>query len=278
MFTLDGCPVCKKTVDLISAKTSDFRAISLTQSPEWKPQLFLLTGGQLTVPQVFFNEQYIGGANKLEQLDKEGKLEGMIKACLESGDSPLELTTPKGSEFVEVIPKTLRDKWQGELVTELAPQLGATPERPITGLMMILDTPSSEMAVICSAGEASVPFPPGMTGPKGKEGSEEKFYCQVALESSKTLFFDGPSTFPPGLKENYDHVQFGYSWYLGAPWQVRDIKGTVVVLEKEAGILKPEHERVVEAFRDRVQKELKEYFGDPPVAEAEKCSDSGCKA
>ena len=54
------------------------------------------------MPQIFFNQRYIGGADKLKQLNKEGELEGMIKECLESEESPLELRTPKGSEFAEV--------------------------------------------------------------------------------------------------------------------------------------------------------------------------------
>ena len=41
--------------------------------------------------------------------------------------------------------------------------------------------------------------------------------------------------------------------------------GTVVALEKEAGILKQEHQPIVEAFRDKVIKELNDY-----LAKAEK--------
>ena len=47
----------------------------------------------------------------------------------------------------------------------------------------------------------------------------------MAIERKETLFLDGPSTFLDGMKKNFDHVQLGMSWYLGTPWQVRDIKG-----------------------------------------------------
>ncbi len=38
--------------------------------------------------------------------------------------------------------------------------------------------------------------------------------------------------------------------------------GTVAILEKEAGILKPEHQPVVEEFRDNLVKEFNAYLGD----------------
>ena len=35
--------------------------------------------------------------------------------------------------------------------------------------------------------------------------------------------------------------------------------GTVVAMEKEAGILKPEHMAIIEATRDKVEAEFKQY-------------------
>ncbi len=49
LFTLDGCPVCKKAIDLFSAKNVDVEIVSLTKSPEWKQVLFLMTGGKIIV-------------------------------------------------------------------------------------------------------------------------------------------------------------------------------------------------------------------------------------
>ncbi len=132
LFTLDGCPVCKKAMDLFSAKNVDVETVSLTEYVEWKQLLFLLTGGISntkppmathcvspfscaescsaislsigiqTVPQVFLNDKCIGGFKQLEELDKQGKLDAMIKECLASVDSPLLLRTPLVTEFIEV--------------------------------------------------------------------------------------------------------------------------------------------------------------------------------
>ena len=38
------------------------------------------------------------------------------------------------------------------------------------------------------------------------------------------------------------------------------ITGTVAILEKEGGILKPEHRPIAEAFRDQIVKEFLDYL------------------
>ena len=36
------------------------------------------TGGKKTVPQIFINDQYIGGSDDLHALDAAGKLDGLL--------------------------------------------------------------------------------------------------------------------------------------------------------------------------------------------------------
>ena len=47
----------------------------------------------------------------------------------------------------------LREKWQKELYSELDSKLGGTAERPITGILILLDTPGPDMVVVCSIGK-----------------------------------------------------------------------------------------------------------------------------
>ena len=61
--------------------------------------------GKTSVPEVFFNSTLVGGADDLARLDGEGKLEGMIKECLEAADPaqfPPPLRTPKNEEYLQV--------------------------------------------------------------------------------------------------------------------------------------------------------------------------------
>ncbi len=46
VFALDDCPFCKKVKELLTSKGVSFDVISLTQQPEWKSLMFLLTKGE----------------------------------------------------------------------------------------------------------------------------------------------------------------------------------------------------------------------------------------
>ena len=59
---------------------------------------------------------------------------------------------------------------------------------------------------------------------KGPTNSDEKLYCQVAIEKRETLFINDP-TEVPGLEKNEDWVKFGYGYYVGAPWTVGQTTG-----------------------------------------------------
>jgi glutaredoxin 3 len=258
IFTFDDCPFCKRAKELLSAKGAAFEEISITKNPEWHPFLFVLSKGNAKVPQIFFNGQLIGGSDDLQRLEDEGQLEGMLKDALASpgADFPPPLKKPSGDEFLEVLPKELREKWQKD-VDALNAKLGGTNDKPISSLLLMLETPT-EMVVVCTAGPGKAIYTVGAAGEKGHEGNEEKLYCQVAIEKKQTLFIDDPTKFP-GLEKNEDYVKFGYGYYVGAPWVVGGTRGTIVAMEKQPGILKEEHRAIIESLRDEIERDLLEF-------------------
>ena len=56
---------------------------------------------------------------------------------------------------LQVIPEELRSKWQKD-VDALDSKLGGTPDKPISSLLLMLETPQ-EMVVVCTAGLCSLP-------------------------------------------------------------------------------------------------------------------------
>lgn len=46
VFTLDGCPHCKKAKEILQAKGVEFNEISLTTTPQWRPLLYILSNGK----------------------------------------------------------------------------------------------------------------------------------------------------------------------------------------------------------------------------------------
>ena len=56
------------------------------------------------MPEIFFNDRLIGGFEDLEKLEQEGKLDSLIKECIEgpSVDFPPAYRKPKSEEFLKV--------------------------------------------------------------------------------------------------------------------------------------------------------------------------------
>ena len=52
---------------------------------------------------------------------------------------------------IQLIPTELQDKWQKDLEA-IDSKLGGTPDKPISSLLIMLETPG-EMVVVCTAGE-----------------------------------------------------------------------------------------------------------------------------
>lgn len=264
MFAREGCPYCAKAKSLLREKGAEFEEIDVEKTPEWTNLLYILakggSSGRRTVPEIFFNKQLIGGWEELEALESKGELDEAIQETLSAptpDDFPPPLRKPKSEEYLEVIPKELREKWQGNM-PQLHEKLGGSLSNPISSLLLMLETPD-EMVVVCTAGPGSKIYTIAAGGNKGKQGSQEKLYCQVALEKEETLYIDDPALYP-GLEENEDYVKFGYGYYVGAPWRCGQVKGTIVAMEKSPGILKPEHKSVIEEERDAIERDFKEYL------------------
>ena len=58
------------------------------------------------------------------------------------------------SLLAQVIPHELQEKWQKDLEA-IDVKLGGTEEKPISSLLLMLETPD-EMVVVCTAGEFRV--------------------------------------------------------------------------------------------------------------------------
>ena len=108
VFSIEDCPFCRKAKDLLALKNVEYENISLTENPEWRSLLFLLTNGRTKVPQIFFNEKLIGGSDSVQKLEDEGKLDQLIKETLEERDPafPPPLRKPSGQEFLQVRPQS----------------------------------------------------------------------------------------------------------------------------------------------------------------------------
>lgn len=60
VYTTSGCTHCVRAKHLLQEKHVPFHVIDLLEHPERRQEMFLLSNGNKTVPQIFFNQDHIG--------------------------------------------------------------------------------------------------------------------------------------------------------------------------------------------------------------------------
>jgi glutaredoxin 3 len=73
------CPYCVKAKNLLIQKNiSDITEIDISKNPDDFKYMLTKSGGRKTVPQIFINEQHVGGCDDLYELDNQGKLDALL--------------------------------------------------------------------------------------------------------------------------------------------------------------------------------------------------------
>lgn len=79
VYTKSYCSYCDRAKDLLTRKGIAFEEIYLDDRPEEYATLKKRTG-MMTVPQIFINDQLIGGYTELAALERDNKLDSMVTA------------------------------------------------------------------------------------------------------------------------------------------------------------------------------------------------------
>ena len=78
VYSTTFCPYCVRAKQLLERKGVAYTEVNLDkEEPEVRLELMKKTN-QRTVPQIFINEQFIGGFDQLYALEKEGKLNDLL--------------------------------------------------------------------------------------------------------------------------------------------------------------------------------------------------------
>lgn len=78
IYTKGYCPFCDRAKDLFKRKGITYDEISLDGKPEAFTELKMKTG-MMTVPQIFIGDQLVGGYQELSALEREAKLDPLLK-------------------------------------------------------------------------------------------------------------------------------------------------------------------------------------------------------
>lgn len=78
VYTKQNCPFCVRAKRLLERKGVAYEEVDVEEKDELRAWL-VETSGQRTVPQVFAGDRPLGGFSDLDALDREGKLDPILR-------------------------------------------------------------------------------------------------------------------------------------------------------------------------------------------------------
>ncbi len=79
MYTTQVCPYCVRAKELFKRKGFEIQEIRVDGDEALRDKMMKRAGGRRSVPQIFINDQHIGGCDDLYALDHAGKLDELLK-------------------------------------------------------------------------------------------------------------------------------------------------------------------------------------------------------
>jgi glutaredoxin 3 len=78
IYTWQFCPFCIRAKGLLNRKGVEFIEYSIDGDEAARDLMSQKTGGKRSVPQVFIDDNYIGGCDDIHALDAQAKLDALL--------------------------------------------------------------------------------------------------------------------------------------------------------------------------------------------------------
>jgi glutaredoxin 3 len=78
MYAADWCGYCARARRLLDAKGVQYEEIDVDLVPGAQAQMQARTG-RSSIPQIFINDEHIGGSDDLQALDADGRLDTLLQ-------------------------------------------------------------------------------------------------------------------------------------------------------------------------------------------------------
>lgn len=78
VYSTTYCPYCRAAERMLDEKGVAYNAFDVTHDTE-KRNWLVQSSGQTTVPQIYINDQPIGGFTDMQALERQGKLDQMLE-------------------------------------------------------------------------------------------------------------------------------------------------------------------------------------------------------
>jgi len=80
IYTWRTCPYCISAKELLRSKGVEFTEYSIDGDEAARSQMARRANGRRSVPQIFINDQHIGGCDDTYDLEAQGKLDQLLAA------------------------------------------------------------------------------------------------------------------------------------------------------------------------------------------------------
>ena len=79
IYTGPSCNYCDAAKRLLTRNNAPFKEIDIATVDGAMDEMIVKANGKRTIPQIFFDNQHIGGYDEVRALEKENKLQEMLK-------------------------------------------------------------------------------------------------------------------------------------------------------------------------------------------------------
>jgi glutaredoxin 3 len=78
IYTWTTCPFCIRAKNLLKSKEIDFIEYDIDGDEVARTEMAKRANGRRTLPQIFINDNHIGGCDDIYTLDRQGKLNNLL--------------------------------------------------------------------------------------------------------------------------------------------------------------------------------------------------------
>ena len=79
IYTGPLCNYCEAAKKLLARNSVEYKEINISTTDGAMDEMITKANGKRTIPQIFFDEEHIGGYDEARALEKENKLQDLLK-------------------------------------------------------------------------------------------------------------------------------------------------------------------------------------------------------
>ena len=80
IYTGELCPHCVWAMNLLNRKKIKFTEYNISADSEKREEMLKRSNGARTIPQIFIDDYHVGGNDELQDLERKGKLDNILKS------------------------------------------------------------------------------------------------------------------------------------------------------------------------------------------------------